>query len=93
MFLFASCQKEAADGVEGPKTGGKPGRGWPDAVHTQPVVAKDDHKLGIEVDYGPEGALTNFTAKRTSPPNIDENIVPVSAPAISRAGFLRVLCA
>jgi uncharacterized protein len=36
------------------------------------VVAKDDHKLRIEVGYGLEGALTNFTAKRI----IDENIVP-----------------
>ena len=36
------------------------------------VVAKDDHKLRIEVGIGLEGALTNFTAKRI----IDENIVP-----------------
>src|SRR5262249_30281913 len=35
------------------------------------VVAKDDHKLRIEVGYGLEGALTNFTAKRI----IDENMV------------------
>src|ERR1700732_3055854 len=36
------------------------------------VVAKDDHKLRIEVGYGLEGALTDVTASRI----IDEAIVP-----------------
>jgi uncharacterized protein len=36
------------------------------------VVAKDDHKLRIEVGYGLEGALTDLTSKRI----IDEEIVP-----------------
>ena len=36
------------------------------------VVAKDDHKLRIEVGYGLEGALTDVTASRI----IDEIIVP-----------------
>jgi uncharacterized protein len=36
------------------------------------VVAKDDHKLRIEVGYGLEGALTDVTAKRI----IDETITP-----------------
>src|SRR5450432_3485879 len=36
------------------------------------VVAKDDHKLRIEVGYGLEGALTDVTAKRI----IDEYITP-----------------
>jgi uncharacterized protein len=36
------------------------------------VVAKDDHKLRIEVGYGLEGALTDVTARRI----IDEIIVP-----------------
>ena len=36
------------------------------------VVAKDDHKLRIEVGYGLEGALTDVTARRI----IDEVIVP-----------------
>ena len=36
------------------------------------VVAKDDHKLRIEVGYGLEGALTDITARRI----IDEIIVP-----------------
>jgi uncharacterized protein len=36
------------------------------------VVAKDDHKLRIEVGYGLEGALTDVTAKRI----IDEVITP-----------------
>jgi uncharacterized protein len=36
------------------------------------VVAKDDHKLRIEVGYGLEGALTDITSKRI----IDEDIVP-----------------
>jgi uncharacterized protein len=36
------------------------------------VVAKDDHKLRIEIGYGLEGTLTNSTAKRV----IDETIVP-----------------
>lgn len=36
------------------------------------VVAKDDHKLRIEVGYGLEGALTDITARRI----IDEVIVP-----------------
>jgi uncharacterized protein len=36
------------------------------------VVAKDDHKLRIEVGYGLEGALTDVTARRI----IDETIVP-----------------
>jgi uncharacterized protein len=36
------------------------------------VVAKDDHKLRIEVGYGLEGALTDVTARRV----IDEIIVP-----------------
>jgi uncharacterized protein len=37
------------------------------------VVAKDDHKLRIEVGYGLEGALTDVTARRI----IDEVIVPL----------------
>jgi uncharacterized protein len=36
------------------------------------VVAKDDHKLRIEVGYGLEGALTDVTARRI----IDEVIAP-----------------
>jgi len=36
------------------------------------VVAKDDHKLRIEVGYGLEGALTDVTARRI----IDEIITP-----------------
>jgi uncharacterized protein len=36
------------------------------------VVAKDDHKLRIEVGYGLEGALTDVTARRI----IDEIIAP-----------------
>jgi uncharacterized protein len=36
------------------------------------VVAKDDHRLRIEVGYGLEGALTDITAKRI----IDEIITP-----------------
>jgi uncharacterized protein len=36
------------------------------------VVAKNDHKLRIEVGYGLEGALTDVTARRI----IDEMIVP-----------------
>ena len=36
------------------------------------VIAKDDHKLRIEVGYGLEGALTDVTARRI----IDETIVP-----------------
>jgi uncharacterized protein len=36
------------------------------------VVAKDDYRLRIEVGYGLERALTNFTAKHI----IDETIVP-----------------
>jgi uncharacterized protein len=36
------------------------------------VVAKDDHKLRIEVGYGLEGALTDVSARRI----IDEVIVP-----------------
>src|SRR5450432_1113743 len=36
------------------------------------VVAKNDHKLRIEVGYGLEGALTDVTAKRI----IDEYITP-----------------
>jgi uncharacterized protein len=36
------------------------------------VVAKDDHRLRIEVGYGLEGALTDVTARRI----IDETIVP-----------------
>jgi uncharacterized protein len=36
------------------------------------VVAKDDHKLRIEVGYGLEGALTDVTARRI----IDEVITP-----------------
>jgi uncharacterized protein len=36
------------------------------------VVAKDDHKLRIEVGYGLEGALTDVTSRRI----IDEVIVP-----------------
>jgi uncharacterized protein len=36
------------------------------------LVAKDDHKLRIEVGYGLEGALTDITSKRI----IDEDIVP-----------------
>jgi uncharacterized protein len=36
------------------------------------VVAKDDHKLRIEVGYGLEGAMTDVTARRI----IDEVIVP-----------------
>src|SRR5579871_922229 len=36
------------------------------------VVAKNDHKLRIEVGYGLEGALTDVTARRI----IDEVIVP-----------------
>jgi uncharacterized protein len=36
------------------------------------VVAKDDHRLRIEVGYGLEGALTDVTARRI----IDEIIVP-----------------
>jgi uncharacterized protein len=36
------------------------------------VIAKDDHKLRIEVGYGLEGALTDVTSKRI----IDEVIVP-----------------
>ena len=36
------------------------------------LVAKDDHKLRIEVGYGLEGALTDLTSKRI----IDEEIVP-----------------
>ena len=36
------------------------------------VVAKNDHKLRIEVGYGLEGALTDVTAKRI----IDEIITP-----------------
>ncbi len=36
------------------------------------VVAKDDHKLRIEVGYGLEGALTDVTSRRI----IDETIVP-----------------
>jgi uncharacterized protein len=36
------------------------------------VVAKDDHKLRIEVGYGLEGALTDVAARRI----IDETIVP-----------------
>jgi uncharacterized protein len=36
------------------------------------VVAKDDHRLRIEVGYGLEGALTDVTAKRI----IDEIITP-----------------
>ena len=36
------------------------------------VVAKNDHKLRIEVGYGLEGALTDVTARRI----IDETIVP-----------------
>ncbi len=36
------------------------------------VVAKDDHKLRIEVGYGLEGALTDVRARRI----IDETIVP-----------------
>ena len=36
------------------------------------VIAKDDHKLRIEVGYGLEGALTDVTSRRI----IDEIIVP-----------------
>ncbi len=36
------------------------------------VIAKDDHKLRIEVGYGLEGALTDVTARRI----IDEDITP-----------------
>ena len=36
------------------------------------VIAKDDHKLRIEVGYGLEGALNDVTAKRI----IDEVITP-----------------
>src|SRR6202049_3354445 len=36
------------------------------------VVAKDDHRLRIEVGYGLEGALTDVTARRI----IDEIITP-----------------
>ena len=36
------------------------------------VIAKDDHKLRIEVGYGLEGALTDVTARRI----IDEVITP-----------------
>ena len=36
------------------------------------VVAKDDHRLRIEVGYGLEGALTDVTARRI----IDEDITP-----------------
>jgi uncharacterized protein len=36
------------------------------------VIAKDDHKLRIEVGYGLEGALTDITSKRI----IDEAITP-----------------
>ena len=36
------------------------------------VVAKDDHKLRIEVGYGLEGALTDVTSRRI----IDEVITP-----------------
>jgi uncharacterized protein len=36
------------------------------------IVAKDDHKLRIEVGYGLEGALTDVTSRRI----IDEIIVP-----------------
>ncbi|HVX77851.1 MAG TPA: YgcG family protein [Bradyrhizobium sp.] len=36
------------------------------------LIAKDDHKLRIEVGYGLEGALTDVTSKRI----IDEFIVP-----------------
>jgi uncharacterized protein len=36
------------------------------------LIAKDDHKLRIEVGYGLEGALTDLTSKRI----IDETIVP-----------------
>jgi uncharacterized protein len=36
------------------------------------IVAKDDHKLRIEVGYGLEGALTDVTARRI----IDEIMVP-----------------
>jgi len=36
------------------------------------VVAKDDHKLRIEVGYGLEGVLTDITSKRI----IDETITP-----------------
>ena len=36
------------------------------------VIAKDDHKLRIEVGYGLEGALTDVTAQRI----IDEVITP-----------------
>ncbi len=36
------------------------------------VIAKDDHRLRIEVGYGLEGALTDVTARRI----IDETIVP-----------------
>src|SRR6202453_4307411 len=36
------------------------------------VVAKNDHKLRIEVGYGLEGALTDVTARRI----IDEEIAP-----------------
>src|SRR6266550_693038 len=36
------------------------------------VIAKNDHKLRIEVGYGLEGALTDITARRI----IDEVIVP-----------------
>src|SRR6202041_1859552 len=36
------------------------------------VVAKNDHKLRIEVGYGLEGALTDVTSRRI----IDETIVP-----------------
>src|SRR5215813_14922033 len=36
------------------------------------VVAKNDHRLRIEVGYGLEGALTDVTARRI----IDETIVP-----------------
>jgi uncharacterized protein len=37
------------------------------------VVAKNDHKVRIEVGYGLEGALTDVTAKRI----IDETVVPM----------------
>src|SRR6201988_3227417 len=36
------------------------------------VIAKNDHRLRIEVGYGLEGALTDVTARRI----IDETIVP-----------------
>src|SRR6201996_2527634 len=47
------------------------------------LVAKDDHKLRIEVGYGLEGALTDITTQRI----IDEIITPKSGSGVFAGGI------